>query len=363
MKRMNKKNIKSHVLLFLGHICLFVLAGTVHAASVEKLEWAVSHSIQSEETDIDVSMDKESYFPGEIPKISISAYNRTDSQKQLNVLLAVFRPDGTGYSYPSKLQITDAQPWQPWLPSHPIPSNYELPFYVETEIKEVPELRSGKWHVGVILQDPNSENIVSFKVHPFTLDNPPVGMLGIWNYELSAAGKDKFVMVFEDGSITNDIANVVNKSVDISKTGNPKNWGNWRSVPESQNNPEGIKIIELEWSGQEPFNPKEALQIDSGETNHLLDGCFGSIKKVTDHDKSSLITQKGYCFKSDNTFDHSSSVPEKWGAKPKQSGQYRIDGNVITLTYGDGFVQKAGFGFLNEQRTEILINLKRLPRL
>jgi hypothetical protein len=360
---MNKKNVKSSVLLFLGHVCLFALASTVYAASVEKLEWAASHPIQSEEVDIDVAMDKDSYFPGEIPKISITAYNRTDSQKQLNVLLAVFRPDGTGYSYPSKLQITDAQPWQPWLPSHPIPANYELPFYVETEIKEVPELTSGKWHVGVILQDPNSENIVSFKVHSFTLDIPPVGMLGIWNYDLPDEGKDSFAMIFVDGSMTNDMATVLNKNIDISKASNVKKWGNWSFVPENPEVSESNKVLEYTF-GKESFKPENFSQIKSGEADHRLDGCFGSIKKGTNHDKSFLKTNPGYCFKTDATFDHSSSDlnSDTWGTKPKQSGQYRIDGNVITLTYGDGFVQKAGFGFLNQEHTEILINLNRLPQ-
>ena len=293
---MNKKNIKSHVLLFLGHICLFALANTVHAVSVEKLEWAASHPIQSEEIDIDVAMDKGSYFPGEIPKISISAYNRTDSQKQLNVLLAVFRPDGTGYSYPSKLQITDLQPWQPWLPSHPIPANYELPFYVETEIEEVPELTSGKWHVGVILQDPDSENIVSFKVHPFTLDNPPVGMLGIWKYDLSIEGKDSFAMIFADGSMTNDMATVLNVNVDSSKVTNAKDWGDWSFVPEDPEDSNSNKVLEYKF-GKESFKPEIFSQIKLGEADQRFDGCFGSIKKGTDHDKSFLKPSWGTVLK------------------------------------------------------------------
>ena len=351
------KNVKLYALLLLGHICLFSLTYSVHAASVEKLEWAVSHPIQSEEIDIDVSMDKESYFPGEIPKISISAYNGTDTQKNLNVLLAIFGPDGTGYEYPSKLQITDSQPWQPWLPSYPIPPKFELPIYVETEIEEVPELASGKWHVSVILQDPATENIVSLKVNPFTLDILPVGMLGIWYYNQP---EDGFAMIFEDGSMTKDMATVLNVNVVTSKATNAKDWGNWRFVENSED-PKGPKILDYNWTENESFKP-DVFQVLPGETDDRLEGCFGLINEVDDYDKSFVKIEKGYCFKSDNTFDHSLSAPEKWGAKPKQSGQYRIDGNVITLTYGDGFVQKAGFGFLNEEHTEILINLNRLPQ-
>ena len=163
---MNKKNVNTlRVFLLAGSVSLLACFSTLHAASIEKLDWNVDHPLQSDEVDIDVLMDKDSYLPGEIPRISISGYNNTNTPKVMNILLAVFGPDGTEYNYP-EWQVNASQPW---LASYSIPQNYQLPSTFLTTMEGVPELTPGKWYVSVILYDPNTNFLVSSKVYPFTL--------------------------------------------------------------------------------------------------------------------------------------------------------------------------------------------------
>ncbi len=370
------------VLMLAGSVSLLACFNTVQAASIEKLDWNVDHPIQSNEVDIDVSMDKNSYMPGEIPRISISGYNNTNTPKIMNVLLAVFGPDGAEYDYPGWITATE-----PWLPSYTIPQNYQLPSTFLTTLESVPELTPGKWYVSAILQDPSSGNVVSLKVYPFTMgsSNPPAtnnplpstdtpldGMLGIWSIvdwglSLGTGGPqsgstDQFVIIFKDGTMTYDMGTLLNEGVDISKARNAKRWGNWRVTDK------GGEYRWSDWSDPKYDDPISIYQVEPGATDQRLDKCFGRIIGVNtglDRGDATSSVATGYCFRENGTFSHSAGVSSNsdvasFTSNTKESGQYLIDGNFITFTYGDGVVKKAVFGFLDKEHTHILINIKRL---
>jgi hypothetical protein len=381
---MNKKNVNAlPVLLLAGCVSFFTCFNALHAAPNEKLDWIVEHPIKSNEVDIDVSMDKNSYIPGEIPRISISGYNKTNIPKVMNVLLGVFGPDGTEYAYPSwKVNAS-----QPWLQAYTIPQNYQLSSTFLTTMEDVPELTLGKWYVSAILQDPSSGNVVSLKVYPFIIgkstspiiNNPapstsaPLdGMLGIWSivdwglYYLAGVPQsgsvDNYVMIFEDGTMTYDMGTILNEGIEISKTRNAKRWGNWRVTDK------GGEYRWSNWSDPKYDDPISVYQVEPGTTDQRLDKCFGRIIGVDaglDRGDVSSTVASGYCFKLNGSFSHSAGVSSSSDAhsftsNTKESGQYRIDGNFITFTYGDGVVRKAAFGFLNKEHTHIMINIKRL---
>ncbi len=385
---MNKKNINSlQSFLFWGCVSLLAYTNTGHTSPIEQLDWLVAHPIKSDEVDIDVTMDKNNYRTGEIPRIFISGYNKTSTPKVMNIFLAVFGPDGTEYDYPDWNKAS-----QPWLSSYTIPKNYQLPSTFLTTMENVHQLTSGKWYVSVILQEASSTEVVSLKFYPFTIgglnppsdntppdsviNNPapstatlPAGALGVWDIVdygstyiggvLSTGPIDGFTIIFENGSMTYDMATVLNEGVEISKAKNAKRWGNWRIVGDH---------VEYRWSDWKnpKFNePISVFQVSPGISNQRLENCYGRISGVDVGDVSTSIAS-GYCFKPDGTFDHSSGASTNtddagsWGSNSKQSGQYRIDGNTITFTYGNKQVKKAIFGFLNKERTHILINIKRL---
>lgn len=377
---------------------VLLLAGWVGFSPVcaanEKLDWLVAHPVKSDQVDIDVKMDKDSYLPGEIPRISISGYNNTNTPKAMNVLLGVFGSNGTEYDYPGwKINAS-----QPWLASYSIPQNYQLPSTFLTTMEGVPELTPGKWYVSVILHDPNTNFLVSSKVYPFTLmsTNSPVetpapainnpalstntpldGMLGIWSIvdwglSLGAFGPqsgstDQFVIIFKDGSMTYDMGTILNEGVDVSKARNAKRWGSWR-VADTVESDIGVEYRWSDWSDPKYDDPISVYPVKPGTTDQRLDKCFGRIIGVNtglDRGDVSSSIATGYCFRANGMFSHSAGVTSgssdaTFTSNTKESGQYRIDGNFITFSYGDGIVRKAVFGFLNKERTHILINIKRL---
>jgi hypothetical protein len=166
-------------------------------------------------------------------------------------------------------------------------------------------------------------------------------MVGLWDLLIFGIGsdgftmttKDEYVMIFDDGTLTEDIATVLNEGIDVSKARNPKDWGDWRK--------NGDKY-EYKWSWDDDFDEPRFgyFQIQPGSNDQRLNDCF--------------TRRKGkWCFQSDGSFSFSSSIA------PDESGQYRIDGNILLLSLNDGSTKKAGFGFLNDEHNHILINTSR----
>ncbi|MCF6203347.1 MAG: hypothetical protein L3J59_06695 [Methylococcaceae bacterium] len=374
---MNQKNNTSfHVLLLVGWVGLLACSHIVHALSSAELDTLVNNPVQSGEVDIDVSMDKDSYMLGEIPKISISGYNKTDTPKTMNVLLAVSPGGEIEYDYPGwKINATE-----PWLSSYTIPQNYQLPSTFLTTMEGIKELTPGKWYVSVALQDSNTKKLVSFKVRSFTIGNntPPSGgssldgMLGIWSIvdwrlSLGVGGPqseptDQYVMIFGDGTMTYDMGTVLNEGIEISKARNAKRWGNWRITDK------GGEYRWSDWSDPKYDDPISTYKVESGTTDQRLDRCFGRIIGIdTGLDSGDLSSSiaSGYCFRLDGRFSHSAGASSTsddaaFTSNTKQSGHYRIDGHFITFTYGDGVIKKTAFGFLNKEHTHIMINIKRM---
>ena len=395
---MNKQivNIRCDLLLFVGSISLVVFSHLVQANDekipIEILELMVAFPIQSDEVDIDVTMDKDIYKSGDMPKLSITGYNKTTEDADMDVHIGFIGSDGTVYEYPDWNTSSS-----PWLTSFTIPQNYQLSPTFVTTTNGIPGLALGKWYAAAGLAEPGTDNLVSFKVYPFILESvndqpvdpvpelpqpetpttpprigstaPPSGMIGLWDllvFGLGADGfsqtmTDDFVMIFDDGTLTDDIATVLNEGVDVSKSKNPKDWGEWR-----QN---GDKY-EYKWSSDDSFDEPHFgnFQVQPGSNDQRINECFSRISTSgnTDFGGHDLAVQvKRWCFKSEGTFDYSSTASLQgsdaiaWGSSPAESGRYRIDGNILVLFFNDGRTKNTGFGFLNDERTHILINTSR----
>ncbi len=171
---------------------------------------------------------------------------------------------------------------------------------------------------------------------------------------------DDFAMVFGDGTLTGDIATVLNEGVEASKAKNPDEWGHWRKNGED---------YEYKWSYEDEFDtPVTSFKVEPGANGQLLDGCFSHMTQAGNtglggHDIATGVST--FCFNPRGQFSHGSAVSVSGedyaggGSSPKETGRYQINGNVITFTYNDGRVVHAGFGFLSDDHEHILINSTR----
>jgi hypothetical protein len=383
---------KTTLLIFLSIILFFTTQSFVWAEDgkipPELLDLLVSFPIQSGEVDINVTMDKDQYTAQEIPQLFISGYNKRDTPASMDIHIGFIGPDGTVYEYP------DWNPSRPWLPAFNIPSNYQLSPTFITTTAGIPGLSAGKWHAAAGLIEPGTDKLVSFMVFPFEIESvdtepplidpkpsdpsgipsparlttPPDGMIGIWDlidYGIGAGGIftliDNFVMVFEDGTFTDDISKVLNEGIAASKADpTPKShWGEWRINGEE---------IEVKWSFDEKFStPVRQFRAEAGGNEQRLEGCFSSSVSTSTlpNDLPFLLRVSKWCFKPDGTFDHSKAATASsgdfvgWGTSPTESGSYYIDGYIMVFSYNDGRVINAGFSFLVEDHSHILINTIR----
>lgn len=165
--------------------------------------------------------------------------------------------------------------------------------------------------------------------------------------------KQKAVMTFEDGAVTDDIDSVFAQGRAVSERNTPKNWGRWRVNAEGE--------IEIKWPGSSKFKDFYLTRkTDAGGPNKRIDGCFSSktgysIGYGTSSVRSMAIKQ--WCFTRGGRFSTSSAASATGGTSggavgysdSDQSGHYRIDGHVIQLAFDNGETVVTSFAMMDER--------------
>jgi hypothetical protein len=201
---------------------------------------------------------------------------------------------------------------------------------------------------------------------------PPIGNLdglkeirGLIIYGIQPGGMfgttEDFIALFEDGSYSSDLARLFGVSKEASKSERPNRWGQWRISGDE---------LELKDNDEDAFDTTSGNWVAvAGETDQRLAGCYGNINSTSGADYTSGTTvgvARSWCFYPNGRFTNkasaygSSSNPgAAMGVSSKARGRYRIDGNVARMVYDDGHEVIAAFGFINKDRTHIMLNGKR----
>ena len=172
---------------------------------------------------------------------------------------------------------------------------------------------------------------------------------------------EDFIALFEDGSYSSDLARTFGKSKAASRQKKPKYWGQWRMRGGE---------LELKEDGDEKFDTTRGNWVaPGGDADHRLSKCYGNITSSSGGDYTSGTTvglARSWCFYPNGRFTNkasafgSSSNPSaSMGVSNKARGRYRIDGNMARFVYDDGHEVVAAFGFVNKDRTHIMLNGKR----
>lgn len=201
---------------------------------------------------------------------------------------------------------------------------------------------------------------------------PPVEKLdglkevrGVIVYGIQAGGMfgttEDFIALFEDGTYSSDLPRTFGVSKAASKKKRPNYWGSWR-----MRNGE----LELKNSTDKGFDTTSGDWLAVGGTNNQkLSGCYGNITSTSGADYTSGTTvglARSWCFYPNGRFTNkasaygsSSSPAVTMGVSNKARGRYRIDGNMARFVYDDGHDVVAAFGFINKDRTHVMLNGKR----
>lgn len=201
---------------------------------------------------------------------------------------------------------------------------------------------------------------------------PPVEKLeglkelrGVIVFGIQAGGMfgltEDFIALFEDGTYSSDLPRTFGKSKAISRSKRPKYWGHWRMRSGE---------LELKGTGDSDFDDTSGNWLaPGGDTDHRLSTCYGNITSSSGGDYTSGTTvglARSWCFYPNGRFTNkasaygsSSSPSVSMGASNKARGRYRIDGNMARFVYDDGHEVIAAFGFVNKDRTHIMLNGKR----
>jgi len=201
---------------------------------------------------------------------------------------------------------------------------------------------------------------------------PPVNTLdglkevrGVIVYGIQAGGMfgttEDFIALFEDGTYSSDLPRTFGVSKAASKKKKPNYWGTWRFRNDK---------LELKDFNDRAFDTTSGDWVaDGGKNDQRLTGCYGNITSTSGADYTSGTTvglARSWCFYPNGRFTNkasaygSSSNPGvAMGVSNKARGRYRIDGNMARFVYDDGHEVISAFGFINKDRTHIMLNGKR----
>ena len=202
---------------------------------------------------------------------------------------------------------------------------------------------------------------------------PPVKKLdglvevrGMITYGIQAGGMygttEDFIALFDDGTYSRDLPRTFGVSKAESKAERPNYWGQWRK-----------RGGELELKGIASDTEFDTTSGDwlavPGGQDHKLSGCYGRLTSTSGADYLSGTTvglARTWCFypsgrftNNSTAFGSSSNPGVSMRVSDKARGRYRIDGNMARFVYDDGHEVMAVFGYINEDRTHIMLNGKR----
>ena len=185
-----------------------------------------------------------------------------------------------------------------------------------------------------------------------THDFLPRGFNNMWFiYNTRNGGSTWSAMTFNDGTVTSDVRGVLESGVAASKKNNPNIWGTGRLSDDG----ESLIVKFPRWEKEEKyFNSDPSIRISS---DFKLDGCwstkFGgsSLGMFGSGTGTATFSSNKFCFNKNGRFSNDSSMviagtgPGSLGTNLSGSqGTYKVDGNVIQLSYGDGRIVNTVFG-------------------
>lgn len=191
-------------------------------------------------------------------------------------------------------------------------------------------------------------------------------MQGVLYYGIQAGGTfgvtSRVIALFDDGTYTQDIATAFDKGVEVSRRDNPRDWGEWRMPGEA--------LTLKDQNDAEFEEPDGDWLAGPGAHDQRLSGCFGRLVSNDGMGVGTVMVGRAssWCFTPGGRFTHESTgfaigTADVRGAvsstPPGLRGRYRIDGYVLHLVYDDGSDLRAGFAFLNDEKTHIAINGRR----
>ena len=192
-----------------------------------------------------------------------------------------------------------------------------------------------------------------------------VEVRGMITYGIQAGGMygttEDFIALFDDGTYSRDLPRTFGVSKAESKAERPNYWGQWRKRGGE---------LELKGIGDTEFDTTSGdwLAVPGGQ-DHKLSGCYGRLTSTSGADYLSGTTvglARTWCFypsgrftNNSTAFGSSSNPGVSMQASDKARGRYRIDGNMARFVYDDGHEVMAVFGYINEDRTHIMLNGKR----
>lgn len=197
---------------------------------------------------------------------------------------------------------------------------------------------------------------------------------GIWaamSYGVTGAGSfgltETFYLTFKNGEVTSDVSEVFEDGVSATKQAGPDDWGHWQKS--------GDKIQVQMADGQGLADAQMVYPLEPGKKGERLAGCFATLAtggNIAYGGNTMAAVSSDYCFSADGTVRHGRAAGVTSGndytgesadmaasSSQHSAGRYQIDGHILTLTWNDGSQEKKAFGFLNEERTHILIGETR----
>ncbi|WP_405410481.1 hypothetical protein [Maribacter sp. Asnod1-A12] len=189
------------------------------------------------------------------------------------------------------------------------------------------------------------------------------GLLGTGMQSTGMVGTtSNVVALFKDGTFTNDIGLTFSDGVAVSKSRNPKNWGQWRM----RNNE-----LELKEYEETQFEEARDWLTEPASKDLKLNGCYGNItsSSYSGYGGGSTVgNASSWCFKPNGRFSHSKTgfanatgdVRGSTSSNKKNGGSYYLSDYVAKFIYDDGTEVTTSFCFLNKKKTHIAINGKRL---
>lgn len=193
---------------------------------------------------------------------------------------------------------------------------------------------------------------------------------GVWSstsYGITGAGfygmTERFIVTFTDGSATTDVNGVFHQGISKSRQAEPGRWGRWRKSG---------NVIEVMIGDDESFERRAGVfRVLPGKDGQTLDRCFShmmSAGNIAFGGNSTATSASDFCFRPDGTLEHGTATAVSGGndysgkgsmyaggGSSEQSGSYRIEGNLIQLTWPNGTEETRAFGFLSKDHGAILI--------
>ncbi|MDF4202090.1 hypothetical protein PXD56_03950 [Maribacter sp. SA7] len=170
------------------------------------------------------------------------------------------------------------------------------------------------------------------------------------------------IALFKDGTYTSDIGRTFSKGIAASKSEKPNRWGQWRM----RNND-----LEIKAHGKTEYKDARDWLTEPATKNLKLNNCYGNITSRSTEGYgggSTVGNASSWCFKNNGRFAHSKTgfananggVRGSTSSSNKTGGRYYLSNYVARFVYDDGTEVTTSFCFLNEKKTHIAINGKRL---